>query len=199
VQAPKEMSRTDARNHLNRLLRAARTEAERRGAQPKGSIQAAEIMDRFDENGRPISSELQAERISERLSGLSDEVVLIASAELNAFAGEPVPVVVQSFRNPVVFRQGDLVAEARIDGDRPEQAILDQITAFATQDVRKKAQESGMIPILGVESGYGVLSMETVLELIRTARAFDRRARIQALASKDIRAGDPLELNYRIR
>ena len=199
VQAPAKMTKAQADDQISRLVRAARSEAEQQGAKPRGDIPPAGIMDRMDPDGRMVTSEMQRQRIVDRLAGLSEEVVLVATSSLNSFLGEPVSLDVQSFRNPLVFNQGELVAESRVDGDRPDEEIVDQITTFVTTQVKDAAKEGGMIPTLGVEQGYGVLPQSTLLELVRSARANNRRVRIQAIALSDIRAGDSLTLLYRIR
>lgn len=199
VQAPANMTKAQADDQISRLVRAARSEAEQQGAKPRGDIPPAGIMDRMDPDGRMVTSEMQRQRIVDRLAGLSEEVVLVATSSLNSFLGEPVSLDVQSFRNPLVFNQGELVAESRVDGDRPDEEIVDQITSFVTTQVKDAAKAGGMIPTLGVEQGYGVLPQSTLLELVRSARANNRRVRIQAIALSDIRAGDSLTLLYRIR
>ena len=199
VQAPANMTKAQAEDQLSRLVRSARSEAEQQGAKARGDIPPAGIMDRMDPDGRMITSAMQRQRMVDALVGLSEEVVLVATSSLNAFLGEPVSLDVQSFRNPIVFTQGEMVAEARIDGDRSDEAIVDQISEFVTTQVKERAKEGGMIPTLGVEQGYGVLPQNTLLELVRSARANNRRVRIQAIAPSDIRAGDALILVYRIR
>lgn len=199
VQAPANMTRAQAEDQLSRLVRAARSEAEQQGAKARGEIPPAGIMDRMDPDGRMLTSDMQRQRIVDRLTGLSEDVVLVATSSLNSFLGEPVSLDVQSFRNPVVFTQGEMVAETRIDGDRSDEVIVDQISEFVTTQVKERAKEGGMIPLLGVDQGYGVLPQNTLLELVRSARANNRRVRIQAFAPSDIRAGDTLTLVYRIR
>lgn len=199
VQAPANMTRAEADYQLSRLIRAARSEAEQNGAKPRGEIPSAGIMDRMNPDGRMITSEMQRQTMVDRLTGLSEEVVLVATSSLNAFLGEPVSLDVQSFRNPVVFTQGELVAESRIDGDRSDEVIVDQISEFVTTQVKERAKDGGMIPTLGVEQGYGILPQNVLIDLMRSARENNRRVRIQAIAPKDIRAGDALQLTYRIR
>lgn len=198
VSVPANLSPADAENALSRLLRGARANAEERGAKPKGSIPVAGIMDRTVD-GRPLTSDAQQKQIVDRITGLSEDFLLIATSSLNAFKGEPVAVDVRTMRNPIVFTQGEMVAETRIDGDRTENVIVEQITEFVRTQVRERARTEGMVPILGQDGGYGVLDQDVLLDLMRTARANNRRVRLQAIAPKDIRAGDPLELEYRIR
>lgn len=198
IQIPANLSSDAAANELSRLLRAARAEAEDRGAKPYGNNASADIVERVID-GVTVSPEEQIQRIVRRLSGLSDPLVLVATSSLNAFVGEPVSVEIQSFRNPIVFEAGTMVAEGRIEGDRPEEIIIAQITEFVTRQIRDLARSKGMVPTLGQEERYGLLPQNTLIELMRSARANDRRVRIQAFAPRDIRAGDPLTLDFRIR
>lgn len=198
IQVPAGLSPEDAANELSRLLRAARAEAEDHGAKPRDSVASANIVERVIE-GRLVSPEDQMKSIVNRLTGLSDDLVLVATSSLNAFVGEPVSIEIQSFRNPIVFEEGTMVAEGRVEGDRPEEIIVAQISEFVTKQIRDLARSKGMVPTLGQEERYGMLPQNTLIELMRSARANDRRVRIQAFAPKDIRAGDPLTLEFRIR
>jgi len=198
IQVPARLTRENAANELSRLLRAARADAEERGAKPYGNTASADIVERVID-GRLVSAEEQMQAIIGRLAGLSDDLVLVATSSLNAFVGEPVSVEIQSFRNPLVFEEGTMVAEGRIEGDRPEEIIIAQIQEFVARQIRDLARSKGMVPTLGQEERYGVLPQNTLIELMRSARANDRRVRIQAFAPKDIRAGEPLNLDFRIR
>ncbi len=198
VPVAANLKRGDAQNALNRLLRESRANAEDRGAKASGPNAAAGIVERIVDD-RPVSVETQVQRIVDRLTGLSEEFLLVATSSLNAFKGEPVSVDVQIFRNPVVFPQGELVAETRIDGERTENVLVEQIQDFVRTQVREKAKTRGMIPLFGQDAGYGVLDQNVLIDLMRSARANNRRVRLQAWAPKDIRAGDILELEYRIR
>jgi uncharacterized protein (DUF3084 family) len=199
VQVPANMSREQAENELTALVRAARNDAEQKGAKPKPGFPSAGLMNRLDADGRMLTSEMQRERIVNRLTGLSEELVLVATSSLNAFHGEPVSLDIQSFRNPIVFQEGEMVAESRLDGDKAEEIIFSQLSDFVMNQLQEAAKGRGMIPMLGDPNGYGVVSQSELLELVRSARAVNRPVRIQAFATKAIRAGDALALNFRLR
>ena len=198
ITVPAGMNRQDAQNQLTRLLRTARSEAENHGAKGRTGTPAAGIVERFVD-GKLLTSDMQQQRIVDRLTGLSDPLVLVATSSLNAFKGEPVSLEIQSFRNGLIFEQGELVAETRIDGDRSEEVLLDQIEEFLEKSIQAKANESGMVPRLGPKPLFPVPTYSEILALIRTAKSNSRRVRLMAFAPKDIRAGDPLILDYRIR
>jgi hypothetical protein len=133
------------------------------------------------------------------ISRIGFEQVLVATSGMNAFVGEPVPLEIRWFPNPIVLRKGDLVAESRIDGTLSSSDVLAQITEFFRKSVRSKAHELGMVPVLGQESTFGSVSNEDLLALLSSIKEANRRIRLLAFAGQDTRAGDPLRLEFRLR
>ncbi len=198
LAVPAELTAQQARMELSRLLRAARIEAEKRGAKGTRNIPSAGLMTRIVE-GESLSTEEQERRLVERLGGLGEPLVLVATATVNTFEGEPVALDVKWFRNPQVFRQGELVAETRVDGTAPFSAILSQFTAFLHDKVRERARQVGMVPLQGRDESFGTVTNDEILEVVRQVREEGRLARLQAFAEVDTRAGDTLHLVFRVR
>jgi uncharacterized protein (DUF3084 family) len=185
---------------LTRLVRSARFEAERQGAKATGRVPSAGIMERVDPGaGRIITAEEIMQDLARRLSGLDEPMIVIAYARLNAFRGEPVSIDVAWYRNPVVFRSGEMIAEAQIDGREPLGKILSQISQLLQSGVRERALAAGMVPAAGKDQAFGSVSSDVILDLVDRIRNGDRVVRLQAFARTDTRAGDQLDLDFRIR
>lgn len=197
LPVPASLSHADAVNALTRLLRTARIAAESRGAAGSDRFPSAGLMPRQAGNRIVSREELEASAIS-RIVGIGEETLVVATSTINAFRGEPVSLDLALFRNPIVFRQGELVAEANISPGS-ENEILDQITALLRGPVTERARQAGMIPVQGREAGFGEIEADVIVKLVQDIRGLNRRVRLQAIASRETRAGDQLRLDFRIR
>jgi hypothetical protein len=156
-------------------------------------------MPRVDERQNLITSEEQETAIVRGMSNNSGPLVLIAYSLVNAFEGEPVALMVRWFQNPIVFAENEVIAEARIDGRQSLPEIVSQISTFLTGSVREKARTAGMIPSTGAEASFGSVSSADVLQIVDQVRNTGRIVRVQVLAHSVTRAGDSLNLEFRIR
>lgn len=192
---PAELTRDDARSALATLLRSARILADQNGAKgdPPAGIWYRETPERV------ITIEEQEEAIVRGLTGQRDNLVLVATSMLNAFQGEFVALDVRAYRNPIVYRAGQVVVETRVNGQLSEDRVLQLINEFVRVQVREKALAASMIPIQGQSQSIGEVSQEDVLALMREIRAASRQVRVLAIALQDTRAADPLKLEFRIR
>lgn len=198
ASVPARATEAQAGGILNSLIRAVKTEAQRRGADPEGKQGIAGLRElRVDNN--LLSAEVQMERLQAEITGKPEGTAIVAYALWNSYTGEFVPIRIQSYANPVVYRQGQLVAEARIDGTLTEEGILNQLTNFLTVDVVNKAKRDRMIPATGRDAQFGAISSEDVLQLVRDIKSVGRMIRVQAIAASDTRAADPLKLDFRLR
>lgn len=190
-------SASQIRSSILSAIRTATLEAERRGATADGDVPSVGLRE-IRVEGQTISPEDQiaeAIRVAER----SRDAVIIVTALYNSFEGEPLPIRLGVFANPLVFRSGQIVAEIAVDARRPDAEVLRQISQFITSNVRVAAQKGGLIPVAGAEAPYGSISGEEVIELLRQIKSSDRVLRLVAVAGRDIRAADSLRLEFRLR
>jgi hypothetical protein len=140
----------------------------------------------------------------------NEDVVVVALAQTNAVAGEPVAVKLEIYRNPVVLDQDTKLAEITVNGEGSRQEVADAIFNFLNRDVHRRLVEAGMIPIAkgGDSSTAGndmprleefTLSGEEWLELMDHVRNSGPRAKIIAYAAKALRAGDPVSLRFEVK
>ena len=189
---------------LTGLLRAARQEAAARGARPlRGngqSYEAADIVDRKDpKTGRVVAAETLRRSVVASVAGKPSDQVIVASSSLNAFAGEPVSLDLAVMPNPLVYHRNETVAEAQIDGAQTEDRILAQLSDFMAGRVRDRAKKDRMIPRAGTAALFGELSTFEVFNLVRDVKQRGRSVRVTAVADRDVRAADPLSLEFRVR
>lgn len=195
LSVPHNLTEEAARAALTSLLRSARILADQRGARgdPSCGLWYRETPERI------ITIEEQENAIVKGITGQRDDLVLIASSMLNAFQGEFVALEVKAYRNPIVYQEGEVIAEARINGQQSEDRVLQQINEFLQGVVRPKALTAKMIPVRGASSPLGEVSQEDVLALMRQILQASREVRVQALAAQTTHAADSLKLTFRLR
>ena len=197
---PDGLSQTNAETAMSQLLRSARLEALRRGAKPNDSYPEAGIFERRDPVTEEIVSGEELQRkIVRQLVGSGQPLVLVAYSSLNAFKGEPVSLDVVVYPNPIVYRNGQLVAESRVDGRKDDAEIYRQVSDFVGAKLRDRAKQDRMLPRTTSEDGLDLVSTETLIKLVNDVKAAERPVRLLALAANDIRAGDALKLAFQVR
>jgi len=193
-----------ARFALSSLLRSARVEASNRGAKGHRSknqiFEVADVFDRQDPTtGAAISADELKGAVISKAAGRVEDQVLVATSSYNAFAGEPVSLDITVMPNPVIYHQGEMLSEARIDGSLSEDRIFAQLSDFVRTRVRERAASDGMIPRAQTDAPFGEISTLDVLNVLRDVKKVGRAVRVQAFASEEIRAAEPLRLEFRLR
>jgi uncharacterized protein (DUF3084 family) len=202
VAIPARASAEEAKGYYQQLWLKAVAVANGQGAMPlpgSGSPDPVGFFQRTGEKMNQIDPKEQERLILKGITGAKDDLILVASCFANTFKGEWVPLDVKSFRNPLVYRRNDTVAEGRINGGLSEGAILQQISDFMRKTVRPKALQDRMIPIFGEEEGLGEVTADQTYRLVKQIREADRPIRLVVKADADTRAGDPLQLTFLVR
>jgi uncharacterized protein (DUF3084 family) len=199
VQVDAGLSVRAAEAALGNLLNQARMQAIARGAKKTDRSSEAGIYDHVDPVTKsPITADVIQRQIVQKIAGSPTPLVLVASSSLNAFRNEPVSLEVGVFPNPVVYSKGQVVAESRIDGSRDTDAIYSQLEDLFRVKIRNRAIEDKMVATMGTDQ-FGEVKFNDIYHLLSQVKDADRLVRVQALAVDDIRAGDPLRLEYRVR
>lgn len=198
IQVSPKLDQSSASKALLALVEAAKQAAQGRGAGTAGGTAPAGLIDLPLERGTLTAKE-QSDQVVKAITDVDDQSVIVAYAFWNSFDTESVPLKLAAFRNPVVYRAGQIIAETRIRGDQPESAILEDITRFLRDNVSHAARRDRMIPAAGREEQFGRVTSEEMLSLVRQVRGANRTVRFIAYAPEDIRAADTLNLGFRIR
>lgn len=196
IQLEPRQSQEDVAAALETALTKARKAAEDIGVKPRSGGPAASLKDQQTKDGKIITVAQQKAAVVRSATGLPDQSVIIVSSIWNVFEGEDVPLVAAAYRNPLVYRQSQIVGETRIDGTKEDEVIIRQLTDFLTQRIRQKALSDGMIPNA---EGLGQVPFSDLFALAREIKDARRQVRLVALARQDTRAADPLRLDLRLR
>lgn len=195
-------TRADAINTYRGLLRKARTLAAGRGAVADGGMPfsgpAGMII--TTASGRALTEDEVEARWVDLVDKQDKANLMLVRAAVNSFTGEPVLLEIQILPNPFVFRKGELIAETRIDARLSDFEVLNKVREFLRTFVNTKARSRNMIPVMGRDGeSYGEFTSAQLLETVDRIRRATREVRVVAIATADIRAGDPLQLEIQIR
>lgn len=196
LKVPAGLTQADAEVHLQAALQQARKEASRRGAKPDDNGQTAALIT-VQYKDQQKSPENQLADASKALVGNKDSMVILVNALFNSFQEEFVPVVLQVRQNPIVYRLNDVIAEARIDGSVSHAEIIKALEQFLTVELRQAATKKGMIAANG--RSLGELGPDQLIKLVADIRSTGRRIRVIAVATRETRAAEDLELEFRFR
>ncbi|MBN9503526.1 MAG: DUF3084 domain-containing protein [Armatimonadetes bacterium] len=203
IQLPPSLPPAAAKNAYFDLLQRSKAVALEHGARNLATLPPAGIQPRniTDSNGKKrfVSTEEQEDAIIRGLIAQRSELIFIAKAGYNAFEGEFVPLEFVAYRNKDVYTPGQVIIETRIDGRKLESEILQAVQQFISVNVRAKALSDGMVPPSGRNSSLGKVDGEEILNMVRDLKYENKIVRLQALAKSATRAGDQLELTFRIK
>jgi uncharacterized protein (DUF3084 family) len=204
---PGGLDRTRAEQVLTQVLRVADIRARERGVLPDQRGVAAGMVEwqRLVGEGPPITISVQDQKESlfEAIRSAQDDLVMLARSHYNYFSIDsgrrPVPIRVDVFLNRVVFRANEVIATTVLDGRLSEDELVDGLMEFLRNDVRRRAEEAGMIPVHGLESSLGEITFEQIANLVEAVRAKGAPTTVVALAAQVTRSAEPLRLRFEVR
>lgn len=204
---PGGLDRARAEQMLTQVLRVADIRARERGVLPDQRGVAAGMVEwqRLVGEGPPITISVQDQKESlfEAIRSAQDDLVMLARSHYNYFSIDsgrrPVPIRVDVFLNRVVFRESEVIAMTVLDGRLSEDDLVDGLMEFLRNDVRRRAEEAGMIPVHGLESSLGEITFEQIANLVNAVRAKGGPTTVAALAAQTTRSAEPLRLRFEVR
>jgi hypothetical protein len=195
---------TAARAQIDQLIRAAEVAARERGVVPPQGGKAAGLDDRQrllpDGSYVKITVEDQIAAFVYEITRAKEDLVLLATSFYNCFNGvdKRVPLEINMFLNKTVYRAGDEVARATIDGKQTEEEIMEGVIAFVRTKVRDAAETAGMIPVNGIYGTIGEITFEQMSTLVRQVKLRDSKVVVIATAAKNTKSADALQLKFKV-
>jgi uncharacterized protein (DUF3084 family) len=194
------LSQAEARSHLMAAMEMSSRDALAHGAtESQSSDSAAVFAPLVDDNGNPITPEMQFQRAIEQVAGKDEDQIVIVRSLVNAFNGETVWIMVEAVPNPIVYQLGDFIIETRIDGRRGVQGVTEALVTFIGDQLRERAVRDGMVPAIGRPAELGEVTQEQIQQIVTTIVESERTVTVRFHAAKETRAGDPLTLDIRLR
>lgn len=207
---PNGMSLQSTRNEIYRLLVEASRVAQLRGAASGNAHRAVYVPVKRISLPTPqggttevVADEAQSvEALAEQIARSDTPVVVLAVAVRNSVMGDPVQVELRPYRNRLVYRKDEEIARLRVWSGRSAGEIASVLVEFLREEVRARAIEAGIIPIIGAdgEPSVGTVSSVELTDLadriVREGRG--RFANVVVLADSDVYSGGSLRLRFRI-
>jgi len=139
------------RQELDGFVRELDAQARRAGAQPLPDEKEAIIIRRpvRDPSTQSIAwfgEEQVLNAVAEGIRENSGGVIVRAFSVFNTHPGEPVRVDFELFRNRLVFRRGEALAQTVMDGRQSEPTLMGQLLALLRQEVNAKARSNNIMP-----------------------------------------------------
>lgn len=131
-------------------------------------------------------------------------VIVRAFSVFNTHPGEPVRLDFELFRNRLVFRGGEALAQALMDGRQSEPELMGALLALLRQQVNAKARSNNIMPrpataaseaIGTTQETVGNISIEKLFAAVERLREIGGTARVSAVASADTWTIGPLEVD----
>lgn len=185
---------------IDAMVRAA-------GARPARDQSSAVIIRKPVREGEDIAwatKEQVLEAIAERLRDAQGPIIVRAFSVFNTHADEPVYVDFELFRNQLVFRRGDSIAETIIDGRLSEPAILSALVGLLRDQVGAAARGKNVMPRITTaepslfsapRGAVGEMSFDDLFAVVGKLRQTAGPARVRAVAASDTWTIGPLEVD----
>ncbi len=151
-----------------------------------------------------VSEEQVLQAIAERIHENSGGVIVRAFSVFNTHPGEPVRVDFELFHNRLVFRRGEALAQALVDGRESEPALMGALLALLREEVSPRARAHNVMPrpnpssptALGSSGGtVGDITIEELFAVVARLRALNGLARVTAVVAADTWTIGPLEVD----
>ena len=202
-----ELSPAQASAAILEIVRKASDQAKLRGAgefagnqndlgNPGLSDLYANFVPRTFPGGLNLNQNQQLQAITQDIAYAPKDIVLIATSLVNTFKGEPVGIDVHPYNNPLLFHAGEVLGRIHVGRDWSVAQITSQLNDFVTDQIYKRAQKAGMIPVAtGTGSTYN-LEPENTLRTINTVIHIRIPTSVDAVCATDIHAADPLRFKF---
>lgn len=118
----------------------------------------------------------------------------------NTVDGEQALVELLLYANKTIFREGEAIASARIDGRISEGRVLLAVIAFLQGDVADAALGKGIVPVANSDprqslGGNPQQQLEKLLAVVGQIKALSAKADVTVYAAADITAAEPLNMD----
>jgi len=201
-----------AHRQLDSFIERLNTKVTAAGARPLAGSKSAVIIQKPVRD--PKSNQVTIARsyqvldaIANRIHESSEDVIVCAFSVFNTHAGEPVYVDFELFRNLLVFRKGEMLAETVIDGRLSEPALMGSLVHLLRDGVGTKARDKNVMPRLSPGTAnlfgstgekVGEMTYEELFRVIERLRRVEGPARVTAVAAEDTWTIGPLKVDLRV-
>ena len=209
---PGGQSVADAHARLNAFVARINTRVIAAGTRPLPDSKDAVIIHKLvrDPKTNQVSvahSYQVLDAVANRIHESQGDVIVRAFSVFNTHPGEPVYVDFELFRNLLVFRRGEMLAETVMDGQLSEPALMASLVHLLRDEVGAKARDKNVMPRLSPgaanlfgSSGekVGEMTYDELFSVIGKLRRVGGPARVTAVAADDTWTIGPLKVDLRV-
>jgi hypothetical protein len=145
--------------------------------------------------------------VASRVHESSGDVIVRAFSVFNTHPDEPVYVDFEMFRNLLVFRRGEVLAETVIDGQLSQPTLMGSLVHLLRDDVGAKARDKNVMPRLSAGNPnlfgptgekVGEMTFDDLFRVIERLQQVNGPARVTAVAAEDTWTIGPLKVDLRV-
>ncbi len=142
--------------------------------------------------------------VADRIHESTGDVIVRAFSVFNTHPGEPLRLDFELFRNHLVFRRGEQLAQTVVDGRSSEPALMGTLVALLRDEVGAKARSHNIMPrpvtrgseVLGsARQAVGEMTYEELFAAVAHIRSINGPAQVTAVAAPDTWTIGPLEVD----
>jgi len=154
-----------------------------------------------------VEADQVLEAVAERVHEGAGGVIVRAFSVVNTHSGESVPIDFELFRNHLVFRQGEQLAETITDGRLSQASLMNALVSLLREQVGEQARSRNVMPRLShgdahqfgsTRGAVGEIGYEELFEVIGELRAVGGPARVTVRAARDTWTIGPLDVEMAV-
>jgi len=154
-----------------------------------------------------VEADQVLEAVAERVHEGAGAVIVRAFSVVNTHTGESVPIDFELFRNHLVFRQGEQLAQTIIDGRLSQASLMNALVSLLREQVGEQARSRNVMPRLSHGDAHqfgsprgavGEIGYEELFEVIGELRAVGGTARVTVRAARDTWTVGPLDVEMAV-
>lgn len=136
----------------------------------------------------------------EKMGTSNRDVMVQVVCGMNTLPDAQVPVELRLYVNELVYKNGDRIASAGLDGSETEGSILLALSDFLQVDAAKAAMLAGVVPLTGQDprSALGANRQAQADELLRIVgkiKSMNAETEVSLYATADVHTADSLNMN----
>jgi hypothetical protein len=189
----KGLSGEQIRAQLAPLLRQAEQAALERGA---ARAQGGEVLVPFVPGMQSPSFEPVLAALAAEIRRSGDETVAQVYAKANAWRGGQVIVDLRAFRNRLILRAGEVIAQRTLDPAASAQALAEGAVRLL-EEARAKVRDLGLMP--GPKGEFIEMPLERILAALLLVRQEKGPVLLSLEATGDTWTGDRLQAEFKVR
>lgn len=205
-------SKPAIRAQLNDLLARLAAKARQAEAAPLPGGDEVVVLDRLVSDPKTgkvakFTKQQVLVAVTDAIANAHGGVIARAESAINSYSGEPIYADIKLYNNRLVYHKGEVLAEAVVDGSKPEPALMNALVGLLMAKVGPDAKRKNMMPRIASTgsdpfgssgSTVGKMTYDQLFEKIGELRRIGGPAKVVVFAAEDAWTIGPLTVDMRI-